>query len=115
MYKIAILGCENSHADAFLNLILNGKDFSDSELSTKSAGIESGTLVNKKTDGMSERMSKRALKLRYRIDNVTSYFISLTAICAIFKIIKSRQLSTKYSIVKLFYICICLANNYRSE
>lgn len=32
MYKIAILGCENSHADAFLDLILNQKKYTDLEV-----------------------------------------------------------------------------------
>ena len=32
MYKIAILGCENSHADSFLEFIKNGTEFSDVEV-----------------------------------------------------------------------------------
>ena len=32
MYKIAILGCENSHADAFLDLIINQKKYEDLEV-----------------------------------------------------------------------------------
>jgi predicted dehydrogenase len=32
MYKIAILGCENSHADTFLNFIYNNKSFTDVEV-----------------------------------------------------------------------------------
>ena len=32
MYKIAILGCENSHADSFLGFINNDKKFSDVEV-----------------------------------------------------------------------------------
>ncbi len=32
MYRIAILGCENSHADAFLDIILNQKKYSDIEV-----------------------------------------------------------------------------------
>lgn len=32
MYKIAILGCENSHADAFLTLILKDKKYPDIEV-----------------------------------------------------------------------------------
>ena len=32
MYRIAILGCENSHADAFLNLIINKKRYPDIEV-----------------------------------------------------------------------------------
>lgn len=32
MYRIAILGCENSHADAFLDLIINQKKYEDIEV-----------------------------------------------------------------------------------
>ena len=32
MYKIAILGCENSHADAFINLIKNNEKYADIEV-----------------------------------------------------------------------------------
>ena len=32
MFKVAILGCENSHADAFLNLIYNTEDYRDVEV-----------------------------------------------------------------------------------
>ena len=32
MYKIAILGCENSHADSFLNFIIKEKKFPDVEV-----------------------------------------------------------------------------------
>lgn len=32
MYRIAILGCENSHADAFLGLIINQKKYPDIEV-----------------------------------------------------------------------------------
>ena len=32
MYRIAILGCENSHADAFLDLIINQKKYPDIEV-----------------------------------------------------------------------------------
>lgn len=32
MYRIAILGCENSHADAFLNLIIKEKKYPDIEV-----------------------------------------------------------------------------------
>ena len=32
MYKIAILGCENSHADSFLSFAKNDNEFSDIEV-----------------------------------------------------------------------------------
>ena len=32
MYKVAILGCENSHADSFLNFIIKEKKFPDVEV-----------------------------------------------------------------------------------
>ena len=32
MYKIAVLGCENSHADAFLDFIYNKKMVTDVEV-----------------------------------------------------------------------------------
>lgn len=32
MYKIAILGCENSHADSFIDYILNSGKINDVEI-----------------------------------------------------------------------------------
>ena len=49
MYKIAILGCENSHADAFLKMIIEEKLYTDIEVvGVYSYDLEAANKLNEK-------------------------------------------------------------------
>ena len=56
MYKIAILGCENSHADSFLEFIEKDKEFSDVEV----IGVYSDDMEASRK--LSERFNVKALE-----------------------------------------------------
>ena len=67
MYKIAILGCENSHANSFLNQLKNGRHpdmtvigvYSDEEEACKKLNAEFGVYVMKSYDELVEWMVAR--------------------------------------------------------